>query len=426
MACSRHILIRFITAIALVVACYSCDNSSHSYLIDEVNDSIKMAEQYIRQFEQEESYENLQLLMGVVESLQLDCPESDIESSKITEILQCKQKADSIRNVVQSIINKASGRIPMPVVKNEDQLVERSIKTAFQAQRGDTLALDISFDSRGAVTLYNADSHQTISSWNKKKRVTEKVAIKNKAIYLLEISPAGTQYVDTHAGLIQKDPSQVHEAGKISADTVEAKRGDWQAIAVNGVEMHNLFEEPRKFTLRGQIKAAFSGTARALVPLQVPKGATDVMYSLRISTNEGNKGTDGEFYRNMSTSYRKIKFLGLPLYESYKGNGLLAMILGDNQPVREEDAYINMYVFFDAGQARRFQNGTPADQLKYSLDYSTMGTQSCNGRIPARGHSTIYLAFENERMRYNNYVWLEAISAVPKTDYYKIKYSIIN
>ncbi|MCF0205691.1 MAG: hypothetical protein HUK12_10560, partial [Muribaculaceae bacterium] len=133
---------------------------------------------------------------------------------------------------------------------------------------------------------------------------------------------------------------------------------------------------------------------------------------------------DGKFYDGMCTSYRKIKFMGLPLYESQKGSGLLATILGENVPPREEDAYINMYVFMDAGQARKFQNGEPTSTLKYHVDYSTMGTQSCNGRIPAEGKRTIYLGFENERMRYNNYVWLEAISAVPRAEYYKMQYTI--
>ena len=55
----------------------------------------------------------------------------------------------------------------------------------------------------------------------------------------------------------------------------------------------------------------------------------------------------------------------------------------------------NMYVFFDSVQAKKFQAGTAVNELKYSVDYSTLGTQSCNGRIPADGKSTIFLGFEN-------------------------------
>lgn len=111
--------------------------------------------------------------------------------------------------------------------------------------------------------------------------------------------------------------------------------------------MHNVFEEPRKFTLRGQIKAAFSGSSRAIVALKVPRGTTD-----------------------------------------------------------------------------SFQDGANVSKLNYNIDYSTMGTQSCNGRIPSMGLTTIYLGFENERMRYSNYLWVEAIASVPNTEYFKAQYNV--
>ena len=82
--------------------------------------------------------------------------------------------------------------------------------------------------------------------------------------------------------------------------------------------MTPILDEPRKFTLRGQLKAAFSGSYRGLVAIEVPAGATDILYRMRISTNEADRGSDGEFDRNMNASYRKIKALGLPIYESTK------------------------------------------------------------------------------------------------------------
>ena len=189
--------------------------------------------------------------------------------------------------------------------------------------------------------------------------------------------------------------------------------------------MKNLFEEPRKFTLRGQIKAAFSGSAKALVAIQVPAGATDILYSMRIDTSEGAKSEDGKFHKNLNYSYRKINMLGLPVYESAKSSGILNMILDDNRPIRDEDAYCNMYVFRNQAQAKKFQdNMTPINELKYDVDYSTLGTQSCNGRIPVNGSKTIYLGFENERMRYANYLWVEAVAVVPTTLYFKEKYTI--
>ena len=61
---------------------------------------------------------------------------------------------------------------------------------------------------------------------------------------------------------------------------------------------------------------------------------------------------------------------------------------------------------------------------KLVLCWLTVKTESCNGRIPTRGAKTIYLGFENERVRFNNYVWLEVVGVVPTTDYFKESYSL--
>ena len=101
------------------------------------------------------------------------------------------------------------------------------------------------------------------------------------------------------------------------------------------------------------------------------------------------------------------------------------MLLDDNRPIRDEDAYCNMYVFRNQSQAKKFQDGThAASVLTYDVDYSTIGTQSCNGRIPTKGAKTIYLGFENERMRYTNYLWVEVVAVIPTTLYHKEKYTI--
>lgn len=83
-----------------------------------------------------------------------------------------------------------------------------------------------------------------------------------------------------------------------------------------------------------------------------------------------------------------------------------------------------MYVFNSAAEAKKFQDGKLPSNLKYDINYSTMGTQSCNGRIPTKGKSTIYLGFMNERVRFNNYVWLEASTLAPQTEYFNYKYTI--
>ena len=51
--------------------------------------------------------------------------------------------------------------------------------------------------------------------------------------------------------------------------------------------------------------------------------------------------------------------------------------------------------------------------------------KSCFPNIIYLLSSDIYLGFENERMRYNNYVWLEAIAITPKTEYFNVKYTVV-
>ena len=146
---------------------------------------------------------------------------------------------------------------------------------------------------------------------------------------------------------------------------------------------------------------------------------------MRIATSEQDNSSDGYFHNGMSVRYNQIKLLGLPLYEHNQGSGLLKMLLDDNRPLREEDAYCNMYLFRSQSEAKKFQDRTDsASSLKYDVDYSTVGTQSCNGRIPVNGASRLYLGFENVRVRYTNYLWVEAVAVIPVTEYYRTVYTI--
>ncbi len=82
-----------------------------------------------------------------------------------------------------------------------------------------------------------------------------------------------------------------------------------------------------------------------------------------------------------------------------------------------------MYVFRSQNAAKLFQDGKKmASDLPYDVDYSTLGTQSCDGRIPMKGARNIYLAFENERVRFTNYIWVEVLSVTPITEYHTTRY----
>ena len=310
------------------------------------------------------------------------------------------------------------------MVNQPELLLTEQVEYPMYLERGEKLFVEITTEKPADIRIYNVNSHQVLRSYLGKTQIKDSLAISFSSVYVVEINPRVRQYASIELTYHPNSIDRVKHPKQVTSKQVEGQKGDFRVQTVKGIKMKNLFEEPRKFTLRGQLKAAFSGSYRAVVAVPVPQGATDILYSLRISTNEPDRSSDGKFHDNMETSYKKIKMLGLPVYESHSGAGIISTLLGENQPLREEDAYINMYVFYNPAQAKKFQDDVDPAKLFYSIDYSTMGTQSCNGRIPAKGYKTIYLGFLNERMRYNNYVWLEAVSAVPNTEYFKTEYTV--
>lgn len=332
---------------------------------------------------------------------------------------RCKSRADA------AVGGKKATSTGVRLVGESDRLLTESKSYPIYLNKGETLVYDVKTED-AVVKLYNVDTERLLKSYSASE-VSDSLSVPNSGIYQIIITPNGKQYVSVALNVSPGTSGKTEGRPRIKSEQVECKKGDIGAVGIDGITMRKCFEEPRKFTLRGQLKAAFSGSAKALVPVQVPAGATDILYSLRIATSEASRSEDGKFHDNLLRSYTRVKFLGLPLYEKNRGksSGLLSSLLDGNRPIREEDAYCSMFVFRNQAQAKQFQDGTKAtSSLSYDVDYSTIGTQSCNGRIPTNGRKTIYLGFENERMRYTNYIWVEVEAVIPQTVYYKTKHSI--
>jgi len=396
-----------------------------AYRYDKALQEIAQVESLCEQVATSPSQEAIVALLIKAKALKYDYNDEGMNVETIQHcdslkmrIMSCQERAVS---VAESVVLQ-SGEINL-LNLSEQLLTERTYYPVY-LKKGENLYCKIESSSALTAKLYNADTERLIKSYQRNK-IIDSLTIANTGIYLLEVIPQGKLYANVSLGFRPAESVDIYNRPAICTEQVECKKGDLGAVGVPGIVMRKCFEEPRKFTLRGQIKAAFSGNAKALVAVQVPAGTTDILYSMRIATSESSRSEDGKFHDNLTRSYRRIKFLGLPLYEKTTSNGLLNTLLDDNRPIREEDAYCNMYVFRNQSQAKRFQDGTKAVALlNYDVDYSTVGTQSCNGRIPTQGAKTIYLAFENERMRYTNYIWVEVEAVVPNTVYYRTKYSI--
>ena len=399
-------MIKRILLLVLPVIFFACGQGSKKVSeVDKYNDMLSHVQALERSMQtlSTASMDQLNAYSEAVDTLYYDYNPMELQPAQIDACESLKKRVAILKRDAGVMVQEAKLRFRYTAHSNPDCLLEGTSAYPVYLERGDVLYYNIGLQNPGTVKLYNTDAHQTLKTYAQKTKVADSLVVANKGIYLVEIVPGKTQYA-----------------------SIPCKAGDFRAVSNKGISMRAVFEQPRKFTLSSQLKSTFTTSAKsiAVVAVQIPAGATDVLYNLRISTSEQDKSADGQFPDKMNLSYKKVRFLGMPLYESSRGSGLFSTLLDDNRPIREEDAYCNMYVFRSQSAAKQFQDGTKqASQLQYDVDYSTLGTQSCNGRIPAKGARTIYLAFENERVRYSNYIWIEVLTATPITEYHTTKYS---
>ena len=395
-----------------------------AYVYESTMDKVKSLEGRISDLSTA-SFEEVEKYLQDVDGVKYHNDTTDMTASGIESCLKLENRVKILKRDAQAAADSRLRTMLIPVEVNDDCLLEATTTYPVYLEKGDVLYFKIGLQKPGAVKLYNADAKSLIKTYSKTSKVSDSLRIANKGIYLVDVLPGGTQYASVDITYRMAD--HAHPVKAVKSEEVEGRSGGFRVVGTKGVNMRAAFDQPRKFTLSSQFKSTFSSAAKsiAVVAVQIPSGATDVLYNLRISTSEQDRSSDGKFPDNMNLAYKKVRFLGLPLYETSHGSGLFSMLLDDNRPLREEDAYCNMYVFRSQQQAKLFQDGVrSASQLSYDVDYSTLGTQSCNGRIPAKGSKTIYLAFENERVRYSNYIWVEVMVAVPITEYHSTKYTI--
>lgn len=413
------------TAVVLAVSCGQ-NGSKKLSEVDKYNDMLTRVQMLERNMQalSGASMDELVAYSKAVDTLYYDYNPMDLKPEQVEACESLKKRVDILKRDAGVTVREAQRHFRYCVHSNNDNLLEGTSAYPVYLERGDVLYYNIGLQHPGTVKLYNTNARQTLKTYAQKTKVADSLVVTNKGIYLVEIVPGKTQYASID---IQFRMGEYHSAKTVYSEEISCKAGDFRAVANKGIVMKPVFDNARKFTLSSQFKSSFSSAAKsiALVSVPIPAGATELLYNLRISTSEKDKGTDGKFADDMNTSYKKVRFLGLPLYESSRGSGLFSTLLDDNRPLREEDAYCNMYVFRSQWAAKQFQDGTKqASQLQYDVDYSTLGTQSCNGRIPTKGARTIYLAFENERVRYSNYIWVEVLAATPTTEYHTTKYTV--
>jgi hypothetical protein len=198
----------------------------------------------------------------------------------VEQIAACDALKARIAKLREDIVLRAEAEISdfkITPYSCEDKLFEKTEVFPVYLKRGEKLRWSVSGTQPIVVKISNADSRKVVKTYSGKSKVKDSLSINNTAIYLVEVNPKGTQYISYDINYKITEISRLTDATKVLAEQVESTKGAFGAVGVTGVKMHNCFEQPRKFTLRGQLKAAFLGSAKALVPVQVPAGTTDIL-----------------------------------------------------------------------------------------------------------------------------------------------------
>ena len=202
---------------------------------------------------------------------------------KPDQLAACEALKARVSALKEKIVARAEAEIsdfkisPYNIV---DGLYEKSQTFPVYLLKGETLRWKIHSQKPITVKLCNADARKLMRIYAGKTSFEGAVEIQNTSVYFLEVIPSERQYIDVCIDYKVKDMSRLTDATPIKISQAECSKDDFGAVSVTGVQMKNIFEQPRKFTLRSQLKSTFSGSSKGLVSIQLPEGTTDILYSM--------------------------------------------------------------------------------------------------------------------------------------------------
>lgn len=420
----KHLLIIGITC-AVLWSCAGKNQEEAKTGYSSASEQLNKIASCVESLTPRSSVSEFQEALEAVEELSFDYNPIGLDSVNASQCSQLQKRIAEFKTEAIADIERLSREKKIVIISNDDLLMDGKTYYAAALQKGDTFHYCIKSKSPISLRIINADSKTIERTISKKATIEGSMSIEHSAVYYFELNPGAAKYVDISLSYSISSASRLESLKSVSLEKTDCSKGDFLASGVNGIKTIPIFEGARAFTLSSQLKSIFSGSERAVVPVIIPSGAKEIIYSLRIATSQKEKSTDGKFDENVNYSYHKVRFLGLPVWESSRRSSIIDMVLDDNRPLREEDCYCCMYVIRNQSSAKKFQDGlTAITDINYDVDYSMVGTQSCNGRIPVNGNSKIYLAFLNERMRFTCYIWVEVSALIPTTEYFTYSYSL--
>jgi len=214
---------------------------------------------------------------------------------------------------------------------------------------------------------------------------------------------------------------------EIITDTLIVDKKTKTSFEGTKLKYEKIFNEPKKFVVSKNM--SISGESKIYAPIELPKNTIEFIYTLRISGSTDKLSEDGRLYNQVDKSYKKIKVLGLPIWES-EGNStsITREILNSIFKPKTDNYTLNVFFFDKEKEIKKFINYTGSDYssaFAYDINNSAMSTESRVGLIKKPRSGFSYIGLQTNSTFRDTYAWLDAVALSESKFYYKLKRKLI-
>ena len=274
-------------------------------------------------------------------------------------------------------------------------------------------------DVISSITITEERTGKIIDKKNQVKSYSFQSKIFNTDVYTIKITDNVSKYVNISVERMAGTELSANQSTEFICDTIESKKGAKNAIAIDEVNLIKAVNEPRKIVLSG--KLSFSGESKIILPLELPKETSQLLYELRISGENEESSEDGKLFNKVSTSVNQYKILGKTIFETNSTESSLTReILNAISLPKREKFSANVFFFPDEKNARAFTDGSQKG-FNYDTKNSLKNTESMNGLIKPQKNGFVYLGFESTSSIRSTYIWLDAVAIQKKIRYVVLK-----
>jgi hypothetical protein len=348
----------------------------------------------------------------------------------LTLLSSCRgYSGDQSKDLISPEVTLESLRYESVLSQKDNYNSGGGVQKAYYGLSKDTIRLRFTSDNIiRALFILDERSGRVIKRFNNVSVVDFNYAVQYDNAFTINIDFASETYYSLEvlkkSGTVENYLSKV----KIIRDSVVVDTKTKRSISGRGLAYEQVFNEPKKFIVSKTLSV--SGEPKVYAPIEVPKNTVEFIYTLRISGDDNSISEDGKLFEEVSKATKKIKVLGVPLWESEgTGSSLSREILNRLfPPLKDEDYTLNVFFFDKDKEIKKFLNYAGkeyAEAFEYDINNSALSTQSRVGLIKKPRSGFSYIGLQSTSTFKNTFAWLDVVALSEKSFEYEIRYRVI-